>query len=155
MVAPIVTGTFGSSDFIHSLLGEAQDHLSEASVSDLAKSVDSAKSRSRGGGTDPIQDLLSLISNIPGGSGDGNVSRDAETLNRGPDRDPNQMSPEEMYKNLWRILEFRDRIMKNISNTIEKIPGLNALVEKITNSLNVFIFTLLEPYVKPLMQQGM
>ena len=26
-VAPLVTGTFGSSDFIHSLLGEATDHL--------------------------------------------------------------------------------------------------------------------------------
>lgn len=60
-----------------------------------------------------------------------------------------------MYKNLWRILEFRDKIMKNISATIEKIPGLNALVEKITNSLTVFVFTLLEPYIKPLMQQAM
>ena len=27
MVAPLVTGTFGSSDFIHSLLGEATDHI--------------------------------------------------------------------------------------------------------------------------------
>lgn len=34
-VSPIVTGTFGSSDFTHSLLGEAGDKLSEASVSDL------------------------------------------------------------------------------------------------------------------------
>ncbi len=38
-VAPIVTGTFGSADFIHSLLGEAQDHLSEASISDLNKAM--------------------------------------------------------------------------------------------------------------------
>jgi hypothetical protein len=28
---PLVTGTFGGSDFIHSLLGEATDHISEAS----------------------------------------------------------------------------------------------------------------------------
>lgn len=28
---PLVTGTFGGSDFVHSLLGEATDHLSEAS----------------------------------------------------------------------------------------------------------------------------
>jgi hypothetical protein len=27
MVAPLVTGTFGGSDFIHSLLGEATDHI--------------------------------------------------------------------------------------------------------------------------------
>ena len=30
-VFPLVTGTFGGADFIHSLLGEATDHLSEVS----------------------------------------------------------------------------------------------------------------------------
>lgn len=32
-VAPLVTGTFGSSDFIHSLLGEATDHIVRYSYS--------------------------------------------------------------------------------------------------------------------------
>ena len=41
---PLVTGTFGGSDFIHSLLGEATDHISEASVSDLAKAMDGVSS---------------------------------------------------------------------------------------------------------------
>ena len=30
-VFPLVTGTFGGADFIHSLMGEATDHLSEVS----------------------------------------------------------------------------------------------------------------------------
>ena len=31
-VYPLVTGTFGGADFIHSLMGEATDHLSEVST---------------------------------------------------------------------------------------------------------------------------
>lgn len=30
-VYPLVTGTFGGADFIHSLMGEATDHLSQVS----------------------------------------------------------------------------------------------------------------------------
>jgi hypothetical protein len=32
---------------------------------------------------------------------------------------------------------------------------MSALVEKITNSLSVFVLSLLEPFVKPLVQQAM
>lgn len=31
-VYPLVTGTFGGADFIHSLMGEATDHLSQVST---------------------------------------------------------------------------------------------------------------------------
>lgn len=34
--------------------------------------------------------------------------------------------------------------------TIDKIPGLSGLVEKISNNVSVFIITTLEPFVKPL-----
>ncbi|KAJ1029194.1 hypothetical protein NDA18_002822 [Ustilago nuda] len=153
-VAPIVTGTFGSADFIHSLLGEAQDHLSEASISDLNKAMDDAKKKSSGTNRSPIQDLLGMLAKIPGGGGD-NASRDLEDVSRGPVSNPADMSPQEMHANLWKILELRDRIVKSIEGTIEKIPGLSSLVEKLFNELNIFVFTLIEPYAKPIMQQGM
>ena len=35
-------------------------------------------------------------------------------------------------------------------NTIDRIPGLSGLVEKISSSIAVFIITTLEPFVKPL-----
>lgn len=35
-VPPIVTGTFGGADFLHSLMGEATDHISQSSVTDLS-----------------------------------------------------------------------------------------------------------------------
>ena len=145
-----MTGTFGGSDFMHSLLGEAQDHLSEASVSDLNKAVNDARSR----GSNPMSDLFGLLGSVPGGSSSG-MSRDAEELSRGPSSDPMTMSPQEVYKNLFRILSFRDSVMMTIEKTIEKIPGLNSLVEKASNALSVFVFTLIEPYVQPLMKQAM
>lgn len=42
--------------------------------------------------------------------------------------------------------------MKKIEKTIEKIPGLGPLIEKLMDSISVFIFTTLEPYVKPLLK---
>jgi Heterokaryon incompatibility protein Het-C len=37
---PLVTGTFGGADFLHSLMGEATDHLSQASVTDLSQKIE-------------------------------------------------------------------------------------------------------------------
>lgn len=150
MVAPLVTGTFGGADFIHSLLGEAQDHLSEASVSDLQKTVRDARSK----GSSPINDLLGLLHNVPGSTSSG-LSRDAESLQQGPSRDPETMNPQEIYANLFRILSFRDSVMMSIEKTMERIPGLNSLVEKISNSVSVFVYTLLEPYVQPIVKQAL
>lgn len=115
MVAPLVTGTFGSADFMHSLLGEAQDHLSEASVSDLSKAVNQAKAS----GSNPLSDLMGMLGSVPGGTSS-SVSRDAEQLSRGPSQDPNTMSPQEVYQNLFRILSFRDSVMMSIEKTIER-----------------------------------
>ncbi|KAE8219873.1 hypothetical protein CF319_g6509, partial [Tilletia indica] len=78
-VPPLVTGTFGSADFMHSLLGEAQDHLSEASVSDLSKAVEGARSQQGGsreigggGGGNALGNLMGLLNKVPGGP-DGSV----------------------------------------------------------------------------------
>lgn len=48
------------------------------------------------------------------------------------------------------ILEFRDRVVKIVNATIEKIPGLEALVEKISETLTLFVLSLLAPYIRPI-----
>ncbi|CAK5262127.1 unnamed protein product [Mycena citricolor] len=154
-VAPLVTGTFGGSDFTHSLLGEATDHLSQASVSDLNKELDKARSSARSGNQSSV--LRDMLFNIPGGAG-GEMSREMEGIERiraGPSQGgkrPEDMSPQELHAVLWQVLSFRDSVMKKISMTIEKIPGLNALVEKISDSIGVFVFTTLEPFLNPILK---
>ncbi|KAE9406188.1 Het-C-domain-containing protein [Gymnopus androsaceus JB14] len=151
MVAPIVTGTFGSSDFIHSLLGEATDHLSEASVTDLSKEFDKARSIQQrsgpgGAGADPSTILRDLFFSMPGGSGS-EMAREMDSVERiraGPQQGgkrPEDMNPQELHAVIWQVLTFRDSVMKKVEKTIERIPGLEKIVEKISNSISVFIFT--------------
>ncbi|KAG1747356.1 Het-C-domain-containing protein [Suillus lakei] len=153
MVAPIVTGTFGSSDFIYSLLGEATDHISEASVTDLNKEFDRARSKS----TSSSDMLRDAFLKLPGGSGD-KMGRDMEGIERmragieRGDKRPEDMSPQELHGVLWQVLSFRDSVMKSISGTLEKIPGLNSVVEKIQDSISAFVFTTLEPFLKPILE---
>ncbi|THH05855.1 hypothetical protein EW146_g9788, partial [Bondarzewia mesenterica] len=176
-VAPLVTGTFGSSDFIHSLLGEATDHI--ASVSDLNREMSKARSKSASGGLNPADTARDLLFKLPGGKGS-EMSRDMEGIERIRDapahggKPPEQMSPQEIHAVLWQVLSFRDSVAKTIEMTIgeylvdrsmrkeaiepfvslfvEKIPGLGPLVEKIMDSISVFVFTTLEPFLKPVLQ---
>ncbi|KAI8445126.1 heterokaryon incompatibility protein Het-C-domain-containing protein [Phakopsora pachyrhizi] len=155
---PLITGVFGSADFLHSLLGEATDHISEASVSDLSKAMSTARSSP---GSDPSGDALrELLFQIPSGGGSG-LSREMDDLSEirgrtapGSSFDPANMSPQELHATLWKVLKFRDDVCKSIENTLEKIPGLSALTEKIGNAVNKFVFTTLEPYLKPIMQSA-
>ncbi|KAG7098509.1 hypothetical protein E1B28_000453 [Marasmius oreades] len=163
-VAPIVTGTFGSSDFIHSLLGEAGDHLSQASVTDLNAEITKAKQKDRsrgpgGGTTDPAGVLRDLLFKLPGGEGN-SMSRDMEGVERiraqgqggSGGKKPEEMSPQELHAVLWQVLSFRDSVVKKIEKTIEKIPGLGPLIEKLMESISVFVFTTLEPFLKPILK---
>ena len=58
--------------------------------------------------------------------------------------------PQETARKIYPILEFRDKVVKAISATIEKIPGLEALVEKITETLTLFVLSLLAPFIRPI-----
>lgn len=42
-VPPLVTGTFGSADFLHSLLGEGMDKLSQTSMTDVTAAMQDSK----------------------------------------------------------------------------------------------------------------
>jgi hypothetical protein len=59
-------------------------------------------------------------------------------------------NPQETVAKIYPILEFRDKVVRTISAAIEKIPGLEALVDKITETLTVFILSLLAPFVRPI-----
>lgn len=47
-------------------------------------------------------------------------------------------------------MEFRDKVVRAISATIEKVPGLEALVEKVTETLTIFVLSLLAPFIRPI-----
>lgn len=119
---------------------------SEASVSDLNKELDKARTRSRGGpgmgpGGNPTDTLRDLLFKLPGGAG-GEMSREMDGIERlraGPaqgGKRPEDMSPQELHAALWQVLSFRDSVVKKISKTIEKIPGLGPLIDKLMDSIS-------------------
>ena len=66
-----------------------------------------------------------------------------------PGMSPN-FDPQKTARQIYPILEFRDKVVRAISATIEKIPGLEALVEKITETLTMFVLSLLAPFIRPI-----
>ncbi|ETN45187.1 uncharacterized protein HMPREF1541_10064 [Cyphellophora europaea CBS 101466] len=62
------------------------------------------------------------------------------------------IDPGKIVQQIYPILAFRDKVVRAISSVIEKIPGLEALVERIVETLTVFILSLLAPIVRPLIE---
>jgi len=131
-IFPLVTGTFGGADFIHSLLGEATDHLSQTQISDVNTAVTNASAQ---GGNSAFTKLQHLMGQLPGHQGremasemtniQDNASQQRAYNARAGNLDMSQtgeVDPEEIARKIYPILAFRDRIVKWISNSIEKVP---------------------------------
>ncbi|RDX51974.1 Het-C-domain-containing protein [Lentinus brumalis] len=149
---PLVTGTFGSADFLHSLMGEATDHLSQASVVDLSKKMDEATNQDN----DTIGNLRALISKLPIGGGDDEKMGEADDMQakaQAYNFDPDNIAPPEVQEQLWQLLKWRDDIYRDIIKKIEMVPGLSDLIENLTNALNAFVYAILAPYVAPILKQ--
>lgn len=196
-VFPLVTGTFGAVDFLHSVLGEATDHFAQTEVEEMNKALGDAQAQSerpsgdvgrgfRVSGGD-VSNLTGLLSQVPGAGGlcqqaeqlqvqadaqerqnSGDVDRASNSYGgnvppsfAGPPGAPGgppgpgipgweTFDPIKTAAQIYPILEFRDKVVKAISLTLEKIPGLEALVEKITETVTLFVLSLLAPYIRPI-----
>lgn len=58
--------------------------------------------------------------------------------------------PQATVAKIYPILEFRDKVVRAISNVVSKIPGLESLIEKITERLTIFVLSLLAPFIQPI-----
>ena len=183
-VYPLVTGTFGAVDFLHSVLGEATDHFTQTEVEEMDLALKGAEQVQAGGGgqrglfgSGGGADFVGLLAQVPGqGSGLAATARDLQAQSAAQEYEnanarsnanssnsfaaPPQSNavpgmsetfdPVATAKKIYPILEFRDRVVKAINATIAKIPGLEALVEKISETLTLFVLSLLAPFVRPI-----
>lgn len=60
--------------------------------------------------------------------------------------------PVETARKIYPILEFRDKVVKSINAVISKIPGLEKLLEHISETLTAFVLGLLAPFVRPIIK---
>lgn len=173
---PLVTGTFGAVDFLHSVLGEAQDKFSQTEVDELDIALGDAheqqKKSKKPGQKSMLQELLGQIPNMSGFASDADRleadsnAKEMANMHISPQGTraagaPGSMAvqntgfdPVKTARDIYPILEFRDKVMRAIEATIEKIPGLSALVEKISDTLSLFVLGLLAPYIRPIISQA-
>jgi len=196
-VFPLVTGTFGGVDFLHSVIGEASDHVTQSEVDEANAALANASSgnKSQGGTGVGADTLMSLLSKVPGTSSLGQQARDLQeasdaqaaanvgsnggsdrSFDRGIESDYSntrafnpasylggsggnnsqsiqqlaQTDPQQIVKKIYPILEFRDNVVRTISKIVEKIPGLEKIIDNITETVTLFVMRLLAPYVMPL-----
>uniref|UniRef100_A0A8H7XZN1 Heterokaryon incompatibility Het-C n=1 Tax=Psilocybe cubensis TaxID=181762 RepID=A0A8H7XZN1_PSICU len=149
---PLVTGTFGSADFLHSLLGEAGDKLSQASVTDLSAKINNSSQEDIGPKIETIKKIIGMF----GGGEDDKINQGEEIKQQAKayDFDPDNIAPPEVQKQLLDLLKWHDDIMRDITKKIEMVPGLSNMLEELSNAMNEYVYTVLAPYIGPILSQA-
>jgi hypothetical protein len=159
-VYPVVTGTFGGVDFLHSVTGEVSDKLTQNEIEELEGTLQ------QGANSDTSM-LRDLLDKIPDGIfGDKHQSDRVDELQNSAaaaqmenttvsPRDPEEFTQyiQNVFKQVMPAIEFHDDIMKGISTAMERIPVLPKIIEQLEEQLSVFIFSIIAPFIVPLIQQ--
>ncbi|KAF2681074.1 Het-C-domain-containing protein [Lentithecium fluviatile CBS 122367] len=160
-VYPLITGTFGGVDFLHSVCGEISDKATQSELQELEGAINDADSKKN---KSQIKDLLSqLPDGIFGGKDQGSkadeLEENAQAAQMGNVRitpkEPEEFTQQigELVKQIYPIMEFHDEIMQSIAEFIESIPVLPELIEQVQEQVSTFVFSLLAPYVLPILDQ--
>lgn len=126
-----------------SILSEGGDKLSQNSLNDLSHNMENSHGNSNDGSIDSIKALLDKLPSSQGNQG--KVQKAEELKANAIHFDPNNYSTEETQRQIWEALSWRDGVMRDIESAIEGIPGLETLVDEITQAVTVC--KLLEIYV--------
>lgn len=111
--------------------------------------------------------LRDLLDKIPDGlfGGNNQKNRIDEIQNNASSAQMQNMSvsprnPEEftayvstVFKQVTPAIEFHDDVMKGITSAVEKIPVLPKIIEQLEEQLSKFVFSIIAPFVVPLIRQ--
>jgi hypothetical protein len=159
-VYPVVTGTFGGVDFLHSVTGEVSDKLTQNEIDELEGTLQQSQSKD-------TSMLRNLLDKIPDGffGGDDKKSKMDDIAQNASTAQVEQMSvsprdPEEytlyvqnIFRQVMPAIEFHDEILQSITEAIEKIPILPQIIEQLEEQLSVFVFSVIAPFVVPVINQ--
>jgi hypothetical protein len=159
-VYPIVTGTFGGVDFLHSVMGEFDDKATQSEIQNLEGTMQNSGQAN----TSVLQELLSSVpEGLFGGKDQAGKVSELQTNAATAQMSQMRVSPRQpeaftrqmqaVAKQIYPIIEWHDEVMKSITEAIEKIPVLPDLIENIENEINIFVFSLLAPFVVPIINQ--
>lgn len=159
-VYPVITGTFGGVDFLHSVLGEFGDKATQSEIDELEGTMQAGS----GADTSVLKDLLDKIpSGLFGGTDEKSKADELQANATAAQMSQMRVSPrepeaftrqmQEVVRQIYPIIEWHDEIMLSITETIEAVPILPDLIEQLEGEVNKFVFTLLAPFVLPIINQ--
>ena len=138
-VYPIITGTFGGVDFLHSVMGEFSDKATQSEIQELEGTMQSSTQSD----TSLLQDLLNQVpSGLFGGKDEASKVNELQANATAAQMQNTRISPREpeewtrqldqIQRQIYPIIEWHDEMMQSITETIEKIPILPTLLEQLT-----------------------
>ncbi|KAK4155540.1 heterokaryon incompatibility protein Het-C-domain-containing protein [Chaetomidium leptoderma] len=158
-VYPIITGTFGGVDFLHSVTGELSDKMIQSEIEDLEGTL----SQNRNNDLSILRDLLDKIPDgLLGGDKKSKLddiqnnaqAAQMENMSVSP-REPEEFTRyiNEVFKQVMPVLQFHDEILKDISQAVSKIPVLPKLIEQLEEQMSMFVFQITGPFIIPVIDQ--
>ncbi|KAK4465603.1 ATP-dependent RNA helicase DDX42 [Cladorrhinum samala] len=158
-VYPIVTGTFGGVDFLHSVTGEVSDKLIQSEIEDLEGVLEQSQRTD----TSILRELLDKIPDgLLGGDKKGKVDElqgnaqaaQMEQATISP-RDTEEFTKQVQlaFRQIMPAIEFHDELLQNISEAIAKIPILPKIIEQLEEQLSLFVFSIVAPFIIPIIDQ--
>ncbi|KAF3940994.1 hypothetical protein ABW19_dt0209592 [Dactylella cylindrospora] len=160
-VYPLVTGTFGGVDFLHSVTGEVSDKLTQNEIEELEGTLEHAEKN----GDSIIETILNLIPDgIFGDKGDkGTKMHEIQDNANNSQLANTQISPrepeeytryvQEIFKTIMPAIEFHDELLKGISEAIQNVPILPKILEQLEEQLSMWVFAIIAPFIVPVLQQ--
>lgn len=158
-VYPIVTGTFGGVDFLHSVTGEVSDKLVQSEIEDL----EGVLQQSQRADTSILRELLDKIPDgLIGGNSKGKVD-ELQSNAQAAQMEQATISPRDTeeftqqvqlaFRQIMPAIEFHDELLQNISQAIANIPILPKIIEQLEEQLSLFVFSLVAPFIIPIIDQ--
>ncbi|KAK0729248.1 heterokaryon incompatibility Het-C [Apiosordaria backusii] len=158
-VYPIVTGTFGGVDFLHSVTGEVSDKLIQSEIQDLENTLQQSQNND-------LSVLRELLDKIPdgliGGDKKNKVNEIQDNANAAQ-MEQTSISPKEteeftrqvqdIFRQIMPAIEYHDDLLKTISEAVSRIPILPKIIEQLEEQLSVFVFQVIAPFVVPVIEQ--
>ena len=143
-------------------MGEISDKATQSELQELESTMVQAENNKEN--SSALQELLDQIpEGIFGGENESKKAEDLEQNAQAHQMQNTRISPrqpeewvnylDDVQKQIFPVMEWHDEIMKSISETIDNIPILPDLIEQTQEQLNVFVFSLLAPYVVPIIKQ--
>ncbi|KAK4229126.1 heterokaryon incompatibility protein Het-C-domain-containing protein [Podospora fimiseda] len=158
-VYPIVTGTFGGVDFLHSVTGEVSDKLVQSEIEDLEGTLKASQRND----TSALRDLLDMIPDgLIGGDKKGKADEiqqnaqaaQMEQMSISP-KDPEEftLQAQQIFRQIMPAIEYHDELLQTISQAISRIPILPKIIEQLEEQLSLFVFSVIAPFIIPVIDQ--